>query len=189
MNDTFRTEGYHIEEYLLPMGLDERLGDVPHLFIFLKEAVLTSASTSRSLGLHKYVKTDSNAITVFRKADTELLSCKLRQLNLSYTAITWFDYLRDRKQCITQLRNITHTKSPFFNTCALSISNDLKFHYYGSYFSYVVNCYLNTSAYQQFSTFEELVKRASVDMRSLLVWNEGYSLIHYRCSYSQYRKT
>ncbi|KAJ4445617.1 hypothetical protein ANN_12299 [Periplaneta americana] len=26
MNDAFRTEGYHIEEYLLSMGLDERLG-------------------------------------------------------------------------------------------------------------------------------------------------------------------
>ncbi|KAJ4438737.1 hypothetical protein ANN_14688 [Periplaneta americana] len=27
MNDAFRTEGYHMEEYLLSMGLDERLGD------------------------------------------------------------------------------------------------------------------------------------------------------------------
>ncbi|KAJ4428465.1 hypothetical protein ANN_24502 [Periplaneta americana] len=38
----------------------------PHLFVFLEEPILPSARNSRSLGVPTYVKTDSNATTVFR---------------------------------------------------------------------------------------------------------------------------
>ncbi|KAJ4426436.1 hypothetical protein ANN_27250 [Periplaneta americana] len=41
MNDAFRTEGYLIEEYLLSMGLDERLGDSSNDGIYCLPTIIT----------------------------------------------------------------------------------------------------------------------------------------------------